>query len=426
MNGLSLLVALAAVGIDVGWEPTSSGKDLYTIRIEPLVVDTLRTGSAIESLVKPNERTLLRQFRVVVGPRNQRTDRLETTTANEVSYGWSQSDAGVIEYYVQISPERLETLSRGVPLDCIVHQELVAIDKIFVFVGDAALPRKLLQGSTRTNPPPRDLATIGNPSGGGVATVSGTETAVGAPRYGNPSTGTQGSAQGNSQVNISDPNRNNSYSTQTTQGTANGNPNYVQQPPYDYNNQGSSSTNRYGQLGDNTLPVPPLDTNRPTDYDRGRNLNYDYNRNQYTQQQAPPNYTQTAALPNQPPYNPQPGPAPNYGNPAPTYLTGTAANPATDALAATLAFTQAQLEKAQLEKERLSIANTVAEKTVAPEIPKSSKPLILTTFALFASISANLYLGWLAWSFFWRFRDAASDLSRARSNAFPSSSLAGH
>jgi|GEM_PF-5315110 len=416
MNGLGLLVALAAVGIDVGWEPTSSGKDLYTIRIEALVVDTLRTGSAIESVVKPNERTILRQFRVVVGPRNSRTDQLESTTANEVSYGWNANDAGAIDYYVQISPERLETLSRGIPLDCIVLQEVPAIDKIFVFVGDAQLPRKLPQGTTRSNPPPRDLSTIGNLPGGNVAPVSGTETSIGAPRYGNSNATTQGGTQGN----VSDPNRNNSYNTQ---GNASGNSTYGPQAPYDYGNQGSSYNNGYGQNAGNTMPVPPLDTNRPA--------NYDYNRNQYPPQQTPPNYTQTAALPTQqPPYNSQPGPA--YSTSGQTYPTGTTANPAAEALAAaTLALTQAQLEKAQLEKtqlekDRLALTNMNTTTQPPVEEPKSSKPLILTTLALFASISANGYLGWLAWSFFWRFRDTASDLSRARSSAFPSGGVAGH
>jgi hypothetical protein len=41
-------------------------------------------------------------------------------------------------------------------------------------------------------------------------------------------------------------------------------------------------------------------------------------------------------------------------------------------------------------------------------------PLILTTLALFASLGANAYLGWLAWSFFWRFRDAITESARTR------------
>lgn len=437
MNGLGLLVVLAAVGVEVGWESTSSGKPAYTIRIESLLIDKLGEGSAIESLVDKSDRGL-RKFRVAVGPKNPQTERLAAATANEVDYGWRPNETNGIDYYVQISRERLETLARGVSLECEVHPDVPEIEKIYVFVGDAALPRELPKGVRSSTPTaPRDLSTIDNSRGGNVAPASGTNTSIGGPRYGDSASGTQSNAQGN----VADPNRNNGYASQTSQSNATGNQTYGPQPPYDYGNQ-NSSTNRYGQLGDNTLAVPPLDNSRAADYDRNRDLSYDYNRNLNSQQQdlanrqqlqqtySPP-LAQTAALPTQPQYNSQPGQNPTYGNQTPTYATGTAANPATDALAATLAFTQAQLEKAQLEKsqlekDRLANAITISESKVPVQEVKSSKPLILTTLALFASISANAYLGWLAWSFFWRFRDAASDLSRARSNAFPSSSLAGH
>jgi hypothetical protein len=38
---------------------------------------------------------------------------------------------------------------------------------------------------------------------------------------------------------------------------------------------------------------------------------------------------------------------------------------------------------------------------------------------LFASLGTNVFLGWLAWSFFWRFRDAAGDATRAQTTLFP-------
>ena len=395
MNGLSLLVAFAAVGISVDWETTASGVNAYTIRIEALVVDALRTGSAIETVVKPSERETLRQFRVVVGPRSQQTQRLAATTANEVDYGWSPNDAGGIEYYVQITLERLESLARGAPLECIVHRDVPAIDKIVVFVGDDELPRKLPQGVRSSISPPRDLTSIDISRGGNIAPVSGTETNVGARQYGNPDYGTQG----NTAVNVSDSNRGNNNDPQTSQSNLSNNQNYGPQPSNDYGNQGSASANRFGQYGDNTMPVPPLDNSRPADYG--------YNGNQYALQQEPvnrqqaqqpysPPLVQTAALPAQPQTS-----------------AGAAANPTMDALAAVLALQQKQLEKTKTPEE--------SEKKT-----QSSKPLILTTLALFASIGANAYLGWLAWSFFWRFRDAASDLSRARSNAFPAGSIAGH
>ena len=82
MNGLSLLVALATVGVDVGWESTSSGKLAYTIRIESVLIDKLGEGSAIESVVDKSDRGL-QKFRVAVGPKNLQTERVAAATANE-------------------------------------------------------------------------------------------------------------------------------------------------------------------------------------------------------------------------------------------------------------------------------------------------------------------------------------------------------
>ncbi|MCA9120701.1 MAG: hypothetical protein H6822_35820 [Planctomycetaceae bacterium] len=416
MNGLSLLVVLAAVGVDVGWESTSTGKLAYTIRIESLLIDKLGEGSAIESLVDQSDRGL-RKFRVVVGPKSPQTERLAAATANEVDYGWRPNDSNGIDYYVQISRERLETLARGIPLECEVHPDVPEIEKIYVFVGDTPLPRELPQGATRPMTPPRDISSIGDSRGGNVAPVSGTDNNISAPRYGSTGYGSQSNVASTG----TDTNRNTGYGTQPQVGS-NSSSAYGPAAPTDYRNQTTVSTNGYGQYRDNTLPVPPLDTNRST--------NYDYSRNQYA-----PQVDQYG----RPLTNPAPGPAvgapqgqvPSYGVQSPTYTTSTtsppATNPAADALAATLAFTQSQLEKAQLEKERLALANLKPEtKIEVAEAKPSSKPLILTTLALFASIGANAYLGWLAWSFFWRFRDAASDLSRARSSAFPASSIAGH
>jgi hypothetical protein len=53
----------------------------------------------------------------------------------------------------------------------------------------------------------------------------------------------------------------------------------------------------------------------------------------------------------------------------------------------------------------------------ADEAVRPWTPLILTTLALFASLGANAYLAWLAWSFFWRYRDAITDLARSRSSS---------
>ncbi|MDA1052429.1 MAG: hypothetical protein O3C40_18375 [Planctomycetota bacterium] len=410
MNGISLLVALAAVGIDVNWESTPSGELVYTIRAEPLVIEQLRDGLVIESSVKKADRNL-RKFRVAVGPKNSQTERLSATTANEVDYGWRPDESGGMEYFVQISLERLETLSRGIPLICEVHPNVPAVDRIFVIVGDVQLPRELPQANVAPAAP-RNLSSLDNSRSGSIAPVSGTETDLSTGRYANGGYG----SQGNTPVNVSDTNRASGFGTQTSQGNLSNNQSFGPATAGDYRNQASSLDNRYGQFNDNTLDVPPLNNSGPADYDRNRNLNYDYNRNQYAPQvetvaRPPANYAaplaQTAAL--SPPQTQQP-----------TYDAAAAANPLMESI---LALQKAQLELAQSQKAAAPPTLLSAE-TVAK--PASSKPLILTTLALFASIGANAYLGWLAWSFFWRFRDTASDLSRTRSSAFPAGSAVGH
>lgn len=47
MNGVSLLVALAAVGIDVGWETAADGTRLYSITVEQLYLEPLRKGTKV-------------------------------------------------------------------------------------------------------------------------------------------------------------------------------------------------------------------------------------------------------------------------------------------------------------------------------------------------------------------------------------------
>ena len=400
MNGLSLLLALATLGIDVEWEKTPSG-DIYTIRAEPLVIDRLRNGAAIESVVNKADLGFTK-FRVAVGPRTSQSERIPGMVANEVDYGWRPNEIGGMDYFVQISLERLETLSRGIPLDCEIHSAVRNVNRIFVIVGDQQLPREQSLGGSNSTTAPRSINTINDSRGGTVAPVSGTDSNRGAPRYGDRGYGTQ--------VNVSDTNRTTEAGSTTRQGNTTGVPAYGS-----YGETGSTAAGGYGRYGDRTLPVPPLDSNRTQEYDYGRDP---YPRQQervalQPTSQPAQNYgpapTYTAQLPQPPAYaTPAAQPPAAYAPPAPT-----AAPLTVESLAAALA-----LQRTELDKGKESAATEVKE--------QSSKPLILTTLALFASIAANGYLGWLAWSFFWRFRDAASDLSRARSNAFPAGSLAGH
>ena len=65
MNPVFILSAMAALGIEVGWEPLSEGGHEYTIQIEPQLLEILREGREIVSEVPPQ--LDVRRYRVTVG-----------------------------------------------------------------------------------------------------------------------------------------------------------------------------------------------------------------------------------------------------------------------------------------------------------------------------------------------------------------------
>jgi hypothetical protein len=73
MNGIAVLVALAAVGVDYGWQPAADGQLEYIIQIEPATLESLKSGKDITSEIHPDARGV-RRFRIHVGtgalPRN--------------------------------------------------------------------------------------------------------------------------------------------------------------------------------------------------------------------------------------------------------------------------------------------------------------------------------------------------------------------
>ncbi|MFV2066679.1 MAG: hypothetical protein ACC645_06825 [Pirellulales bacterium] len=61
-----LLIALATVGVETGWQPLDRGGLEYIIQIEPSLLDALRSGEAITSEIPPAVEGV-RRYRIVVG-----------------------------------------------------------------------------------------------------------------------------------------------------------------------------------------------------------------------------------------------------------------------------------------------------------------------------------------------------------------------
>ena len=66
MNGVLALVAAAAVGIDIGWEPLPEGGFEYIIQIEPQTLESMKRGQPIGSQLPPAVRGM-RAYRIIVG-----------------------------------------------------------------------------------------------------------------------------------------------------------------------------------------------------------------------------------------------------------------------------------------------------------------------------------------------------------------------
>ncbi len=66
MSGNILCIAAAVLAIDAGWQPLPGGGVQYLIQIEPEMLDTLRSGGAIESDIPPQVKNV-RAYRITVG-----------------------------------------------------------------------------------------------------------------------------------------------------------------------------------------------------------------------------------------------------------------------------------------------------------------------------------------------------------------------
>jgi len=397
MNGVSLLIALAAWGVDVGWESTPDNKLVYTIRIESVLLEQLRKGSAIESQVEAKDRNL-RNFRVAMGPKSL-TERPPSATNNEVQYGWRPNDRGGLDYYVQMSPERLETLAKGIPIDCDVSPQVPSVERIYVFVGTAVLPREggSAASGALAGAAVQPLTNAATGPTQGASPASGVDSRLSAPQLPNSAFGSQNNtasnlpnsalgsppatntyASANSYSNTLTPPNANRWSSETPtspllQGV---------QPPSGYN---AAAQDAYGPVRAGTLPVPEVRRDEPRYQDPyGYRDDRAVGRNENLPRQTATDTALAHQLP--PPPSQQPAPHATY----PSYAPAQQPPPAT--------------------------APVTASKEVVQEV-KPWTPLVLTTLALFASIGANAYLGWLAWSFFWRYQDTASGLARARSTA---------
>lgn len=391
MNGLTLLVAMAALAVDFGWDTGPGGQLWYTIRIEPEFLKDLRTGEqAVMSPQLDVQDRGLRRFQVIMGPRGAATTAAAARAPEKetlVQYGWRAGKDGGLEYLVQMTPERLETLANGVPLICEVDPQVPEINCIYVYAGVGQVPRSAIPTSRFGAPLTAPALAGGDPAGPAIPSLPrrGSEaprtdqTPVYDPRA---SLASGGFSQG--QASVYDDHSTGWRNDMTGFGASTA-PRAPDQPSW--SNGASDGRNN---------SAPPLDRSTYPSWSNADNrvspVGYDTRTAQRNDTAAPPaNYAQRPA--SEPARQETPAPAPQAPVSPAWQTTASAATPAS-------VWNQA--------------ATATAPARSAAEDVRPWTPLILTTLGLFASLGANAYLGWLAWSFFWRYRDTATELGRSR------------
>jgi len=404
MNGLLLLVAAAATGVDVGWQPLAGGGYEYIIQIEPQALAAMEQGRDLVSDLPPQLRDV-RRYRITIGtgpvPRigtpPEMTDpaALDGTRSTQTGTGpalpappatndpFASSRSGTGNYTNDPYNTGNNTLPAGGSIG-------VSDPRLGAATGLAApLPSRLpisdpygndrYQSGTGTN----TGATNNQPSNMNPGTVPSNQQGTGYtndPRTNLPAAGTTDPfGYNNTQpTNMQDPRLQNG-------GQMPMNPAYPPNPGYQNptNPQGNTinwPTNPQNPIPGNTMPpanygapmAPPANYNNPP-------------------QNTPPGYN-----PQQPFNNP---PQANYNQP-PVNNTPPAnwpTNTLADNSRNTATGTGNQIPKPFLDETELPRASfhSGAEGDKATATPQWF-PFTMALLMLFVSLGGNAYLGWIA------------------------------
>lgn len=417
MNGIVILMSMAALGVDYGWQPGRDGQLEYIVQIEPELLESLQRGAEIVSEIHPDARGV-RRFRIRVGtgplPRLGRTRpesspaRLSTTDSPGAfpAAGGVDAAAGTgLGPRLQIEPP---PSADG--------------------AGDAARPSSDRSPVLQLPPPPvivdadgkRSVLVRQRDTGPGQAQAADAPAAEVASRPSPPNAPSNGNRE-RASATISDA------------------PSLViPAPPTDTAPALQRGSQWPGTNASNasSFEAPPTLDVIPAPKNDGRAWQ--------PPATAPPSSTPEIT---RPPVRPIWSPHPQNDSPAPIRDPDAArgsepertqeATP-TDIAAKSPEITreetpptaQSRPAKAgpdlmsQLAKQQRGAAARkptidpkTAEKLVEMQASKPWLPLVFTSLALFLSIAANLYLGWIAVGVFRRYRDMAQQLHQARTAA---------
>ena len=438
MNGFTLLMTLASLGVDFSYGTTTDKQREYTIQIEPEVVPLLSSGQHIDSDV-PVEAGQIQRLCIRVGmtpithtavseqafrqllvsaartaSRDPALSSGETqvsivwpATGNPqqafgVSHGYQPDQQNQQEYYVQIDPTTFRTLAPGDEIHATIDPAAGRVARFVVSAGNQQLPKVAA----------RPTQSAGTPLPQSVAPLAGTKERS---RFQN--IGDAPLAPISSPAAAGDGARSGEYTpfagTDARQGATAWN-----SPATDYPRQQSQPGSNYGGYGGNDplanrgtqglYPLPP--ETAPSDPRAGYGAPPTGHAGNFN-----PSYG-AAPLANEPPIAtgyppPVAGQQQQYPQSANRYDAQVADNRYANARTATAPLTP---------QSNAPLATTNFAPTAAPLPAAQDKPwtpFLLSMVALFFSIGGNLYLAWTALEFHSRYRNAIERLrSAARSS----------
>ena len=370
MNGLAMMMTMAVLGVDYGWQPGTDGQLEYIIQIEPAVLDSLRQGEKIVSEIHPDARGA-RRFVIQVGTGKLPRQGLALQAPPSTRLGSPQAQPGSPAASSPAGPTLYQQDQDTSPATGSLWQTPEVRSNVSQSSQFTALPGEGIVSSFLKNLPPPPATGQGNAiaptATGSVPGVVRADPSAG-PTLAEPSQGAQPT------------------------------------PP-----QFPAATD--GQGG--SFQVPPyvgagVSTGGPTLGNGGFPIN---NGNAAGGGQSP-----SESRPISPPTLHDRGPAPIVD---PDASKGGRKGSDTIAGSETPADRAGRLAAGvTLPKDAAFQKPTIDEKTARElaeaEASKPWLPLVFTSFALFASLAANMYLGWIAVGIYRRYRSVVGQLHQAR------------
>ena len=161
MNGLMLLMSLAAPGVEYGWQTTPQGLE-YIVQIEPQVVQSMIEGRDVYSVV-PENITNIDRIRLHQGEGQLSKDDVAGVSGlQDVEFGHQSLVEGGTDFIVQILPTGVRSFQAGTDVVIPIPAGVNDIRRFTVRIGNGSLP----PGATPTavlgagDPPPAPPASV--------------------------------------------------------------------------------------------------------------------------------------------------------------------------------------------------------------------------------------------------------------------------